>query len=321
MRSVADRSRTLATGIDNRVAAQRQLLIDRVTLEVVAAMRRDGSSPLLLKGPAIATWIYSAGETRFYVDTDLLVSPSDLAQASSSLKRLGFTQTHSDRYLEDFAEPHAETWQRAAEGITIDLHWRIPGIGASPSHAWEVLSENPGAVCVGTTYVEALRPTARALHLALHAVQNGRRDQKSLRDLERGLGRLEDEVWDGAATLASQVGASDPFAVAMAMTPMGSPVSERHGISAPSDSVWHLWATTPPPGAVRLKSFVSAGSGRERARMVAAAAFPPPTYMRAIYPLARRGVAGLCFAYSRRLGAGMATLPGAWRAIRAERKL
>lgn len=304
---------------DPRAEAQRRLLVDSVTLEVTAAMKADGVGPLLLKGPAITSWIYRPGEPRTYVDTDLLIDPLQLERACVTLARLGFVQTQSDIHVEDFAEPHAQTWRRPKERVTVDLHWRIPGVGAKAESAWPRLSRSPESVVLGMGRVDALGFPARALHLALHAVQNGRDGEKSLRDLELGLARLEGSVWESASLLAREVDAAEPFAVALTMLPDGQRLLTRLGLEAPLGSVWQLWASSPPPGAVRLHALLSAKSFRARARMLVSSAFPAPLYMRAMYSQANRGVGGLLVSYVRRLGSGAALLPKALRAVRSAR--
>ena len=57
--------------------------VDRVTAEVVTAMREAGIRSLL-KGPSIATWLYGDGGARPYDDSDLLVAPGAYRHAAPS---------------------------------------------------------------------------------------------------------------------------------------------------------------------------------------------------------------------------------------------
>src|SRR4051812_17372050 len=53
--------------------AIRSLRLDRVAVEAVDAMQREGIDVLLLKGPAFARWLYDDPAVRGYRDVDLLV--------------------------------------------------------------------------------------------------------------------------------------------------------------------------------------------------------------------------------------------------------
>jgi Uncharacterised nucleotidyltransferase len=60
------------------VAAGVSLHLDAVTTEVVLALREAGIPSVLLRGPAIARWLYEDPTERSYVDTDLLGALDDL---------------------------------------------------------------------------------------------------------------------------------------------------------------------------------------------------------------------------------------------------
>ena len=91
-----------------------------MTAEVVTAFKDAGIPTILLKGPSIARWLYPAGG-RTYRDTDLLVPPSQFADAGSVLRSLGFTDL-----LEDF-----HPCERSAQAVETPFT-RAPGPGARP---------------------------------------------------------------------------------------------------------------------------------------------------------------------------------------------
>src|SRR5437764_4658153 len=66
------------------------LLIDRVTAEVVDALRAEGVPCVVLKGATVARWLYSDATARPYSDADLLVPPAALSSAEEVLGNLGF---------------------------------------------------------------------------------------------------------------------------------------------------------------------------------------------------------------------------------------
>ncbi|MEO6714059.1 MAG: nucleotidyltransferase family protein, partial [Mycobacteriales bacterium] len=61
----------------SQIAAASTLAVDRLTADVVRALRAEGVEPILLKGPSFARLLYSSSELRPYVDADLLVAPGD----------------------------------------------------------------------------------------------------------------------------------------------------------------------------------------------------------------------------------------------------
>src|SRR5688500_1357109 len=91
-----------AQGLARQVlqAGMRNLLIDKVTVEVARALHAAGIPHLLLKGPAIAGWLYDRTEVRAYGDTDLLIPHECWEAATGVLQGLGFTHD-----VENMAHP------------------------------------------------------------------------------------------------------------------------------------------------------------------------------------------------------------------------
>ena len=58
-----------------RVAAAYNLVVDATTAEVVGALRDVDAPCIVLKGPALADWLYGPNSDRYSVDVDLLVNP------------------------------------------------------------------------------------------------------------------------------------------------------------------------------------------------------------------------------------------------------
>jgi Uncharacterised nucleotidyltransferase len=75
---------------DGLLAIARSLYVDVVTADVTKELRARGVRSILLKGPAVAGWLYRDGTPRPYADTDLLIAPSNLAAAKVVLEDLGF---------------------------------------------------------------------------------------------------------------------------------------------------------------------------------------------------------------------------------------
>jgi len=303
--------------------------VDRVTAEVVTAMREVGIRPLLLKGPSIATWLYEDG-TRPYDDSDLLVAPGSYRRAGDVLRELGF------RHHEYVWLRYVQTWLRGSgpSGVphggpnAVDLHRSLNGIRASADTVWEVLSAETDTLQVGGIDVEVFSLPARALHVGLHAAQHGARAEQTLEDLGRALRFADEQVWRQAADLAERLDAMPAFASGLRLDPEGARLAERLGLPA-----------RPPPGvalridvqnsaAIALESLTSERSLRARARLLLQALFPSRSYMRhwtatRMTPLPaalRRGALGLWLAYLWRPIWNLGRLPKAIIALRRARR-
>ena len=67
----------------------RSLFLDSKAGAAVQHLRAAGVPSIVLKGKAIATWLYEAGEARPYADVDLLVPPAQFERATELLAELG----------------------------------------------------------------------------------------------------------------------------------------------------------------------------------------------------------------------------------------
>src|SRR3954454_5007340 len=100
--------------------AMRNAMIDRVTAEVVDAFEQAGIHPLLLKGPAIAAWLYNGDEVRPYGDSDLMVAPDRHGDAVAILSGLGFVNELASMKHPRMESGGSEPWVRGSEHV--DLH-------------------------------------------------------------------------------------------------------------------------------------------------------------------------------------------------------
>ncbi len=300
-------------------AAMQSLQIDAVTVEVVRELERGRVRSLLLKGPSIAGWLYDRGESRPYLDADLLVDPAELEAAARVLRRLGFERSTDQIVAESFAEPHAVTWLRYRDRVAVDLHWRLPGVRAEPPAAWRRLSRQTEPISVGHAELEALTEDGRALHLALHAIHDGREADQSMSDLVRGLERLDDATWRSAAQLAEELDAVTAFSAGLRLTAEGAALADRLSLPDRLPERWILWGQTPPPGALRLHELATVPGVGAKARFLASTLLPPPSVIRGLYPEARDGTGALLLAYLRRGAAGIRNAPSAIRAVRRAR--
>ena len=279
------------------------MLLDAAAAEVTLALRRNGLPSRLLKGAAIASWLYEGAE-RTYVDIDLLVSPRDLERVEEALGQLDFSPVDGGPARGDRPR-HARVWERAADATVIDLHTTLAGLSVDPQKAWDVLAARVDTIVIEGETVEMLDEPGRALHVVLHAAQHGARSPQALADLERALGRLPLETWREAGTLAGRLDALPAFVAGLMLTTEGEDVAGRLGVRRVSNVEAELRVGTAREetlgSALGFEWLAGPRSMRERAEFVLSRAVPSSAAMRRRSALARKGYAGLMAAYVLRL--------------------
>ena len=280
------------------------LSVDLLTREVVSAFRDRHIPSILLKGPTIANWLYTDGDPRPYVDSDLLVPPEHTAAAQEVLLRLGFRYGYEQ--LGPGALEEGLFWTRGRD--TVDLHSTLKGVNADLNRVWAVLSRHVQKEMVGGLEVDALTPTARALHVGLHAAQHGRREAVPMEDLARALKLVPFEMWREAARLAMQLDATGSFATGLSLLPQGEMVVRQLGIEKDNTVRELLFADTAPNLAFTLEELRNTSGIVRKSRLLVRKAFPTRAHMRLYSPLARRGPAGLTVAYCARMFRRLGTL-------------
>lgn len=279
------------------MATAQSLAVDRVTGEVVGALRATGIPTILLKGPTVASWLYDEGAVRYYMDSDLLVEPARHGEAEAVLRRLGFRPGTVTKAPPKGEIPHAHPWSRAADRAEVDLHRTLSGLGVSPEEAWNALSSLTEQMSVGGTTVDVLRLPGRALLVALHAAQHGPDKAKPIDDLARALDRAPTSIWRDATTLAFRLDATPGFASGLRLMPEGAELAERLGLVSNE-----LVRSATGPGAtarvaIGIDRLAHAPSLSSRIKLLVREFFPPPSFLRWWSPLARRGRLGLLVAY------------------------
>jgi hypothetical protein len=271
------------------VAAQ-SLVVDRYTGEVVAALRAADLEPLLLKGPATTGWLYR-GEigTRPYSDADLLVAPADCDTARRTLRELGFECDVPISMKAPLAKRrHGEDWRRARDDAVVDLHESVHyAEHLDPARVWRVLSRDADCIDVAGTPVSIPSVAVRALLVVLHLQPDDVPDSQAWRDLERAIDRVPMDTWWRAAALAAELGLTAETGTVLARVPGGRTLADE--LALPTDA--------PEVADWRGRDL----SSRSWVDRMASNLFPPPGYLRAGWPFARRGPMHLAAAYVWRL--------------------
>jgi hypothetical protein len=302
-------------------AASMALLLDACAAEVVVAFQRAGIDSILLRGPALASWLYGQDEPRCYTDVDLLVSPERVSDAELALEEMGFRLLPLPPH-----DRHARTWLRDS-GASVDLHRSLSGVGADPGLVWSAFRRHSQNLSVHGRDVAVPGREASALMVALHVTQHGRQLEQPLEDLRRALERTEVAVWSAAAELARELGAQPAFAAGLRRLPSGSELADRLGLPVGDSVATLLRAGNPPSMALGMDWLARRKGPRAKLRFAGSKLFPSPAFMRAWSGLAKRGRLGLAASYVQRLawvawhaGPAVRTWLGARRDVRRRHK-
>ncbi len=299
---------------------KRSLAIDAAPDEVVEALRTPGIPSLLLKGPAIARRLYARDGVRGYVDIDLLVAPEQVAPAERVLEALGYHDRPKPGALwwgKYRRETHAHPWQRDGSP-SVDLHFTLEGVEAPPGEVWAELVRDCGTLRLAAVDVPVPSGAGLAFIITLHAAKHGRSERKPLRDLERALDRLPLRDWQQARELCVRLRAEISFGAGLSMLPAGVERGRELGLEPVSTTHLELISSAVPGPGMFLERLRELPGPRAKLGFAVHNLFPPPEFMRAWSPLARRGALGLGLAYLGRpfwiLGRTPGGLRDWWRA-------
>ena len=277
-----------------------RLAIDAGTAEVLERFERAGVHALLLKGPAIARWLYPNGAGRPYIDCDLLVGPADFEAAEGVLRSLGYASLLQDLGMPSWWCEHAAVWQRHSDGLNVDLHRTLIGVRVDDATTWRVLSADAEEIEVAGHRVQTLALAARAMHVALHAAQHGTGWPSSIADLERALSVCDDDLWRRAAAVAGELQASAGFLAGLRLAPAGERLVTRLALPDTRSVEAELRAGSPPLLALGFEQLARAAGTRARAEIVWRKLVPTPAFLRDSDPQAAASRLGLARAYLRR---------------------
>ena len=304
-------------------AVASDLRLDDLTTRVVEKLRRAGIRSIVLKGPSIARWLYTEGSRRHYVDSDLLVNPEDIEAACRVLEELNFEHPRGPiaAGLPGDRAPYAYAWIDQATGARLELHRTLIGVGAPPEKAWRLMSEQTEEMPLGGERIEVLNEPARTMHVALHAAQDGGRAPRAMEDLRRAIDKIPLDTWRQAKSLAEALGAAQALAYGLRLRPEGRELVAALGLPA-EDSVDVLLHAESSVSSARGFEWLASRPGTvSKVRLVTRKLFPPPAFMRAWSPLARRGRLGLSLAYIwRPLSVCGRAIPGLFVWLRARRR-
>jgi hypothetical protein len=271
--------------------------VDRITAEISTALSERSIPSILVKGPAIATWLYSGEAPRLYGDTDLFLRKSDWEKAFKLMEGLGFEDD-----LGPLDHPRMESgegfpWFRNADGAAVDLHYTLFGIGVPPEDVWIALSETAVGENVGGIEITMPSRPARLVHIALHAIQHeGGAWEKPMKDLELAIAKVPVETWTEARELAERLNAAETFAAGLRLTPAGRELATTIGATQ-APTVQTALRLENVPLSEGFQELREAPGIRSKLALVFRELFPTREFMRWWSPMASRGPAGMFLAY------------------------
>jgi len=292
-----------------RMAAAHELLADAAERQAVRLLRGAGVPFLVLKGAALARWLYPAPYLRPRSDLDLLFAEREvLANAAAALAPAGYAPV--DQFP---PHPSYEIELRRATGPlahTIDAHWRMANSGVH----FDCLRFDELAAAArpvpGLEGALGLEPVHALLHACVHRLSNIRDPIGDLLhwlfDIHLLACGLDESAWSRLVRLAVERRLAGPCESALSAvaalftTPVPAPVRAELARAASREPfrmaraasfrhyLWHSY--------LRL-------GGRERLAFVRRMTFPSFAYMRSQFGV--QSPAQLPAAYVRRLLRGL----------------
>jgi hypothetical protein len=195
-----------------RTKAVQSLEREAQTRRILARLEQAGLRVLLLKGSALAYWVYDSPYLRECADIDLLFATrADAEQAAALLVELGYRSKAIPGDLTIYEVTCVRGDDDSPSYLEADLHW---GIGCTAMFAGCFDFDELDA---GSLPLPRLGPTARGLgpvhaylHSCIHRILEVRRGRanylKWLFDLHLLAQRFSAEDWESLVTLSEQKG-------------------------------------------------------------------------------------------------------------------
>lgn len=253
---------TAARGLrEEATAALMQVMrLDGELARVSEALRRASVPVIVLKGPALARWLYPAAAFRPYGDIDLTVRAEDEAAAVAALTGSGLREVpfaaEEDRrahagHVHEAAAYHRQFMSEGG-GALIELHIDPLQLGIQPvceAGRWQRAVPVPGL-----PHVLMLAAEDQVVQLAVHAHKHGMNRLIWLKDIDllmRARGAALD--WELVARVAALEGVSAPVwhTLDFARVLLGAPVpAAALARLRPSPGVRMLYRLVWPPAGI-----------------------------------------------------------------------
>lgn len=292
--------------------------LDATTADIVRRLRLSGVPVILLRGPAIATWLYPGLGERAYSDIDLLVPSQWFAEGERTLASAGFHESRLEGAFPRERPGHAHTWFGPG-GRAVDLHRTLVGAGVPPQETWNVLAEGTESVVLEGVAVEIPALAARLVVIALHAAHHAGEAAQPAVDLDRAVEQAPLATWRSALDVADRLAARPGFAAGLRTTPAGRDLAARLRLEPTSPLPSTLVGGSTFHVAQAFSWLAQLPGVNAKVAFAARKLAPTPMRMRARSGLARRGAAGLAAAYVVRWLSALRHASSALRTVRRSR--
>ncbi len=248
--SVASDARDELRQLERRSAAD-ELARNAFELRVIDCLLEAELNPLVLKGAALARWLYPRPHLRPRCDIDLLFSSqNEVMRAGEALRKIGFAW--NGELSNGPAFERVFIGQVAAREFHVDAHWHLTSHPAFfRTWSFEELCEEAMAL-PALHGVLALSPHHAMLHNALHRVADlmhgtGNR-LVGLYDVHLLAKRMTDADWVRLGDVAKAKGVAGPMLHALAASSavfggdFADAIHDRLGQAAKSESFRMAWA-------------------------------------------------------------------------------
>ena len=154
----------------------------------------------------------------------------------------------------------------------------------------------------------------------MHAAQHGPAYERQLGELALALERWPADVWDSAAELAGEIGATPAFAAGLRLLPRGVAEARRLGLPSTAELDWKIrHRAARPRGTFHVQALAGRRFGRATARFAPRVA-AEPSMANARASVGAAGRAGAVAGYAGHLARAPAWAARAWRFRRAARR-
>lgn len=194
---------------------------------VLMALHAAGFDPVVLKGGALCTLLYSEPVEREFGDLDLLLPRHQTDEAAEVLLAAGYRNPWNEAQLRGYRQHHYHLRLLRPPGFVVELHWGLTKPGAPFAlFADEFLEHARRATSAGCASARVPRPE----HLLLHVVSQNAQDHfprmVRLVDLDRLVRAYPSMDWDRLARTAEQGGLGHPLGLSLQLARriLGTPV-------------------------------------------------------------------------------------------------
>ena len=179
-----------------RSVRRRAVLFEMKRDQVVTALQKAGTRPVVLKGAAIASTLYREPFERDVEDLDLLVGQEGLERAVRALEAEGYVSPPPEE-SRAYRRHHFHIPLDHPDSHAVEIHWALSRATAPfQLDSKEVLAQSIRLEKVGQPDLLLPRPEHMLLHLVLQNLQEGFSRLARLVDIDRLVATTPDMDWE-----------------------------------------------------------------------------------------------------------------------------